>query len=314
MIQPVNNNTALYAGAGLGAGIAGGAAYGYFSKPFLKNGEVTDKFVTQYSDKVVKDDIKEAEKLTKYLKKILDTGSIEGIPDTVLEDIGDSSTDLKSMTSDARKAYAKSIVQEGYEEHGVNNWRDLIKKSKEAASESLTSNRLKSIASYDNLLFAEGTKPEVMKEVLMKNVQKLHLKINFMDEAIDSIIGETPVNKIDFMGMPLDEAVIDAIVDGKSVKEVNEYILNAKTLEKKMFDDERKFLKEGLTDYLTGKKTGTGTMIDLASEDGKSAAKRVDKLVRKVKLGAAAKWAAIGGGALALTGAIVAMFTGNKKA
>lgn len=296
MIQPVNNNTGVYAGAGLGAGLVGGAAYGYFSKPFLKNGEVTDKFVTQYADRVVKDEIKKSVNQAEHLKKILDTGSVEGIPENILKDIGTSDLDLKTMTPEARKAYVQTLVQEGYEEMGVDNWDDLIKKSKEFAAERFTNNRLKTIADYDNLLFAEGTTPEVMKETLTKSSHKLHfISLIHMDD------------------LPVNEA-IDAIVDGKSVKEVNEYILKAKEFEKNMFNDERKYMKEGLTDYLTGRKTGSGTIIDLASEDGKAAAKRVDKLVRKIKLGAAAKWAAIGGGALALTGAVVAMFTGNKKA
>lgn len=294
MIQPVNNNTAIYAGAGLGVGLAGGATYGYLSKPFLKNGEVTDKFVTQYSDRVVKDDLKWCEKITNHLKKISETGSIESIPDEFLKDIGSSTTDLKSITPDARIAYAKSLIQEGFEKYGVDNWDDLIKKTKEDITSDLSANRLKSIADYDNLLFAEGTNPEVMKETLTKNAVKLHLDTNFE-------------------GIPVDEA-IDAIVDGKPVKEVNKYILDAKEFEKTIFDTKRRYLKEGLTDYLTGKKTGSGTIIDLASEEGMAAAKRVDKLVRKVKLGAAAKWAGIGAGTLALTGAIVAMFTGNKKA
>lgn len=293
MIQPVNNNTGLYAGAGLGAGLVGGAAYGYFSKPFLKSGEVTDTFVAKYADTVIKEEIKEALTITKHLKKILDTGSIDEIPEDILKEIDDNGTDLKSMAPEARKAYAQSIVQEGYNEYGVDSWDDLVKKSKEEAAARFTDNRIKAIAEYDNLLFADGTKPEVMKERLTKNAANLYIESRF--ERV-----------------PLKEA-IDALVDGKSVKEVNEYILNVKEFEQSCFTRERKQLKEGLTEYLTGKKTGGGTFIDLATQEGKNAAKRVDKLVRKIKLGAAAKWAAIGGGALALTGAIAAMFTGNKK-
>lgn len=292
MIQPVNNNTGLYASAGLGAGLVGGAAYGYFSKPFFKSGEVTDSFVTKYADTVIKEEIKETSTMTKHLKKILDTGSIDGIPEDILNKIDDNGTDLKSIAPEARKAYAQSLVQEGYNEYGVDNWDDLIKKLKDEAGSFFTANRIKAIEEYDNLLFADGTKPEVMKERLTKNAANLYIESRF--ERV-----------------PLEEA-IDALVDGKSVKEVNDYILNVKEFEQSLFTSERKQLKEGLTDYLTGKKTG-GTFIDLATEEGKNAAKRVDKLVRKIKLGAAAKWAAIGGGALALTGAIAAMFTGNKK-
>lgn len=76
--------------------------------------------------------------------------------------------------------------------------------------------------------------------------------------------------------------------------------------------------KRKLTEYLTGKSpdndvTKSVKMFDLTSDEGKQAAKRVDNLVRKGKLYAAGKWAAISGGALALIGAGIALLTGNKE-
>ena len=76
--------------------------------------------------------------------------------------------------------------------------------------------------------------------------------------------------------------------------------------------------KRKLTEYLTGKSPDghvakPGGMFDLTSDEGKQAAKRVDNLVKKGKLYAAGKWAAISGGALALIGAGIALLTGNKE-
>lgn len=234
-------------------------------------------------------------KKSKQIKQISETGSIDNIPDDVLKDIADGGPSLKTLSKEERKAVVNQIIQEGYKEFGVDNWDDLIKRSKEDFLGELTVNKKKFIADYDNLLFAENTEREKMKEVFMKNSRKFRLD-----------------NKL-----PLDEA-IDEIVDGKSVKEINQFILDQKQCEQEAFNNYRNLYKRKLTEYLTGKSPDghvakPGGMFDLTSDEGKQAAKRVDNLVKKGKLYAAGKWAAISGGALALIGAGIALLTGNKE-
>ncbi len=297
MIQPVDNKrTVVYTGAGLGLGVVAGGIGGYLSNPHLKKGLVTDEFVSSYLDKEVHDDIELMTKKSKQLKQIAETGSIDNIPDDVLKEIADGGPSLKTLSKEERKAVVNQIIQEGYEEFGVDNWDDLIKRSREDILQQLPENQKKAIADYDNLLFAENTEPEKMKEVFMKNSHKFQLDSK----------------------LPLDEA-IDEIVDGKSVKEINQFILDQKQFEQESFNNYRNLYKRKITEYLTGKSTNEEGLkaikiFDLTTDEGKQAAKRVDKLVRKGKLVAAGKWAAISGGALALIGAGIALLTGNKKA
>ena len=49
-----NNNTALYTGIGTVAGAGGGVATGYLTRPFLKNGAPTDKFVKEINSAILK--------------------------------------------------------------------------------------------------------------------------------------------------------------------------------------------------------------------------------------------------------------------
>ena len=80
-----NNNTALYTGIGTVAGAGAGVATGYLTKPFLKNGVVTDEFVKKVNDavkntltpdqKILAENIDEAGK--NLLKAISNAKSIE---------------------------------------------------------------------------------------------------------------------------------------------------------------------------------------------------------------------------------------------
>lgn len=290
MIQPVDSRkTSVYAGAGLGAGVIIGGTAGYFTKPYMKNNLPTDEFVYSFIDSRVDSNLKTHKKLADNLKQVWQTGSIDGISDDVLKRMGDRQHDLKAMSIEERKAYADKMVKEGMEEFGVDTYDELIKRSMAEISDDSVANTKKRIASYDNLIFAEGTEPDVMKETLKK-----HANMFQFDEH--------------FQSLPLDEA-IDAAVDGKSVREVNQFILNEKQALQQDFDNTLKYTKDAIGEYLTGK-----TGEHWSSQDLKETGKRIDKLVKKCKLKAAGKWAAISGGTLAVLGAGAAILTGKKKA
>lgn len=88
-----NNNTALYTGIGTVAGAGAGVATGYLTRPFLKNGVVTDEFVKKVNDavkntltpdeKILGENIEEAGK--NFLKAISNAKSIEEIKKLVLD-------------------------------------------------------------------------------------------------------------------------------------------------------------------------------------------------------------------------------------
>ena len=119
MIQPLNNNqrTALYTGAGLGAGAIAGGIIGYFTKPYMKGNSVTDEFVYKAIDNSVGELVEEQKKLLAGVKQIWETGSIDGISDDMLKQIGeDDNVDLKALSVEERKTFADKFVKEGFEE------------------------------------------------------------------------------------------------------------------------------------------------------------------------------------------------------
>ena len=287
MFQKVDSKkTLIYTGIGLSTGVVTGGIGGYLSKPYMKNGLVTDEFVSSYIDMGVKEDLKDMSKKSKILKQIAETGSVKDVPDRMFKDLGYSAERFKNMTSEERKEVANIIIKEGYEEFGVDNFDDLEKKVKEYKLQDLVANQKKSIAEYDKLLFTEGTEPEKMKEVIRNNAHKF----NFDD------------------GIPL-EASINSLVDGKSVAEVNKFIIDEKQVQQAMFDDTINFGKKKLTEYFKGELNPK----DINNESSIDVAKNIDKLARKFKLKSSAKWAGIIGGTLALVGAAVAIFTGKKN-
>lgn len=300
MIQPVSNNqrTALYAGAGLGAGAIAGGIAGYFTKPYMKDNSVTDEFVYKCMDNEIGEMVEEQKKLLAGLKQLRETGSIDGISDDMLKQIGEEDdVDLKALSGEERKAWADKFVKDGFEEFGVDNFEDLSKKVLEDTKKGLVVNQKKAINAYDDLIFAEGTAPEKMKETL-----KAHVDMFDFDDH--------------FPNTSLDEA-IDAAVDGKPVSEVNKFILDEKQQAQECFNSGINHHKNLINEYLASKKEGKpGKNLErVFSEDElKVFGKKIDKLVKNAKLKAAGKWAAISGGALAVVGAGVALLTGKKKA
>ena len=300
MIQPLNNNqrTALYTGAGLGAGAIAGGIIGYFTKPYMKGNSVTDEFVYKAIDNSVGELVEEQKKLLAGVKQLWETGSIDGISDDMLEQIGeDDNVDLKALSVEERKTFADKFVKEGFEEFGVDNFDDLSKKCLEDVKDGFVERQKKAINAYDNLIFAEGTAPKKMKETL-----KAHADMFDFDDY--------------FPNMSLDEAIDDA-VDGKPVSEVNKFILDKKQQAQEGFNSGINRHKNLINEYLVLKKEGKpGKNLErvFTEDELKVFGKKFDKLVRNAKLKAAGKWAAISGGVLAVIGAGAALLTGKKKA
>ncbi len=97
-----NNNTALYTGIGTVAGAGAGVAAGYLTKPFLKNGVVTDEFVKKINDavkntltpddKILAENIEEAGK--NLLKDISNAKDIEEIKNIMADNAFNELDDL----------------------------------------------------------------------------------------------------------------------------------------------------------------------------------------------------------------------------
>lgn len=64
-----NSQTAFYTAAGVGTGAIAGGAFGYYQRPWIKNGELTDTFVKNVSEKELKLEEEDCKVLISDLKK-----------------------------------------------------------------------------------------------------------------------------------------------------------------------------------------------------------------------------------------------------
>lgn len=83
IVQKNNNSqTAFYTAAGVGTGAIAGGAFGYYQRPWIKNGELTDTFVKKVSEKELKLEEEDCKVLISDLKKIAASGSLENTQDS----------------------------------------------------------------------------------------------------------------------------------------------------------------------------------------------------------------------------------------
>lgn len=126
-VGAVNNNNQqnTYALQGMTAGLATGAVaggtYGYLSKPWIKDGDVTDTFVRQFDENVVVQAKKNNDILVRDLKKMQETGSIEGISDVTRYTF--EGTDLSKLSPEKIKAMPQTVMTEA----GAKDLDDLLK-------------------------------------------------------------------------------------------------------------------------------------------------------------------------------------------
>jgi len=125
-VGAVNNNqqqTYAIPGAmaGLGTGAVAGTTYGYLSKSWLKDGNITDQFIRQ-ADKAILDLEKKSDKqIFEDLKKMQETGSIDGVSEHFKSAFKNSG--LENMTAEQRKVFVRNYVQQ----MGAENLEDLKK-------------------------------------------------------------------------------------------------------------------------------------------------------------------------------------------
>lgn len=121
-----NNQQGTYAivggGAGLATGAIAGGTYGYLSKPWLKDGDITDTFIKE-ADKHITNMYKDTNKqIYNDLKKMLETGSIDGVSEPFKETFKD--VDLEKMTAEQRKGFVKNLLKDKM----VENLDELLKR------------------------------------------------------------------------------------------------------------------------------------------------------------------------------------------
>lgn len=117
-VNNANSNTGLYAGSAAVVGGGAGAAYGYFSKPFLKNNEPTDSFIKQVGQNMVKIVPEEAaNSINEIAKQANNAKTVEELKTNMI-------TSLRQVFADADIEDAKASIKmaaEMAEAAGVND-------------------------------------------------------------------------------------------------------------------------------------------------------------------------------------------------
>lgn len=137
IVQKNNNSqTAFYTAAGVGTGAIAGGAFGYYQRPWIKNGELTDTFVKNVSEKELKLEEEDCKVLISDLKKIAASGSLENTQDS-------TKAYFKGLSnSEVIKTLSNNILDGLKEEFGdgildgkFDKYRETVKFSPEDMSE-----------------------------------------------------------------------------------------------------------------------------------------------------------------------------------
>ena len=131
-----NTQTAIYTAASLGTGAIAGGTFGYYQKPWIKNGELTDTFVKKVSEKELKLEEEDCKVLISDLKKIAASGSLENTQDS-------TKAYFKGLSnSEVIKTLSNNILDGLKEEFGdgildgkFDKYRETVKFSPEDMSE-----------------------------------------------------------------------------------------------------------------------------------------------------------------------------------
>ena len=163
-VGAVNNNNQqnTYALQGMTAGLATGAiaggTYGYLSKPWLKDGDITDTFVKE-ADKQITNMYKDGNKqIYSDLKKMQETGSIDGVSEVFRDTFKDDG--LTTMTAEQRKAFVKNLLQE----NGVKNLDEFLENTNTFADLESVNSLTKHAKKFKHL--SEDTSVEELNKLL----------------------------------------------------------------------------------------------------------------------------------------------------
>lgn len=157
-----NNQQQTYAvpamAAGLATGAIAGGTYGYLSKPWLKDGDITDTFVKE-ADKKITNMYKDGNKqIVDDLKKMQKTGSIDGVSEVFRYTFKDDG--LTTMTVEQRKAFVKNLLQE----NGVKNLDEFLKNTNTFADLESVNSLTKHAKKFKHL--SEDTSVEELNKLL----------------------------------------------------------------------------------------------------------------------------------------------------
>jgi gas vesicle protein len=275
-VRPVgvsNDNYGNYAAAGLltgaGVGAAGGGLYGYLSKPWVKDGELTDKFVRQAANNFSDYTISTVKTNVADLKKLSETGAWDSISESskklfqeLAQQMGEA---VGSGVVEGNKAYAKRQIAKLLTEEGVETLDDAVRNIE---------NFYKSQAKILDLGITANMSKEELIKVVAKNPDVFEIVkegSQTIEEAAEAYVKKTGVQNI-----------IDR-VEYKNSSKKNRYT--------EFFDDVSKGVLKELPEWAD----------DAAKEDQNI----IKKSMKQLKWKTAGKCAGIIGGSLATVGLLI---------
>lgn len=137
IVQKNNNSqTAFYTAAGVGTGAIAGGAFGYYQRPWIKNGELTDTFVKNVTEKELKLEEEDCKVLISDLKKIAASGSLENTQDSTKAYFkGLSNSEMIKTLSNNILDGLKEEFGDGILDGKFDKYRETVKFSLEDMSE-----------------------------------------------------------------------------------------------------------------------------------------------------------------------------------
>ncbi len=177
-VQSVNNhdNRNRYLGLTIGGLVVGGAAggiYGDNTKPWVKNGELTDTFIRNVDKAYVEENKKQFTVVANDLKKISESGSLNGISDFSKKMLKKEELDLDNLDNDGLKNLAKDLLEIAYEESGTTSFDELIKSRHKAIYESSFEGLMDEARKIKSLNINESMPEYQLKKVLIENAELL---------------------------------------------------------------------------------------------------------------------------------------------
>lgn len=198
-----NNQQQTYAvpamAAGLATGAIAGGTYGYLSKPWLKDGDITDTFVKEVDKQITNMDKDGHKQIYNDLKKMQETGSIDGVSEVFKNTFKDKG--LEKMTAEQRKAFVKEFLQE----NGVENLDELLK-NMNAFTDEVSVNGMTESAKKFRILSTDMS---------LEDLNKL-LKDKGFDQVFGTATKENKTQIIEFLQTLHDEAIQGTILVRKA--------------------------------------------------------------------------------------------------
>lgn len=281
--------------AGLGTGAIAGGTYGYLSKPWLKDGNITDKFVKQFDENNTKNSKNLNAQVVADLKKMKETGKIDGISDVTKFLLEESEYELKNLTPEQIKAIPNVFLGEtdNFDELLTLRNRDIDNTSLKTVTEN--AEKWKAINVADNISIAD------LKKLYADNKELFNDKVNFTFFIVSNKEGKAiSIEEALESGT---EAYRKMIV--KKIQQVREAKIAKAT---KDFAD----TKATILEHIDLSKKSMKELSSNADFETKEIFKVIKKTMKNMNLKAGAKWGAIGAGALGAIGLGIGAMN-NKK-